>query len=97
MTQNINAKIDQFKALIRNPKAWQVLGLKSWGLNKEDAIKYIEVDNSNNPTGRDIIGVVKYIGTGDITYKDKTLTTYYCDKIQAGIGVAVVGKSLIVN
>ena len=67
MVQNINAKIDQFKALIRKPKGWQVLGLKSWGLKKNDAIKYIEVDSMNNPTGRDIIGVVKYIGTGDIT------------------------------
>jgi hypothetical protein len=97
MIQNINAHIDQYEALIRRPFAWEVLGLKSWGLIKNDVIKYIEVDSLNNPTGREKLGVVKFVGSNEVVYKDKLQTVYYCDKIQEEIGNAIVGVSLIVG
>ncbi len=95
--QSINASIGQFEALIRNPKAWQVLGLISWGLIRGDEIKYIEVDSLNNPTGRDRIGVVFYVGSGDIEINQGTSTFYYCQDIQTVVGEAIIGRSLIVK
>lgn len=97
MIQNINAKINQYEALIRRPFAWEVLGLKSWGLIKGDCIRYVEVDSLNVPTGREKIGVVKFNYCSDEGYKNKDLTIYYCDKIQEGLGNAIVGVSLIVG
>lgn len=97
MIQNVNAHIDQYKALIRRPFAWEVLGLKSWGLKKNDVIKYIEVDSMNVPTGREKLGVVKFIGSNEVVYKSKLLTVYYCDKIQEPVGSAVIGVSFIVD
>lgn len=95
--QSINASLGQFAALIRSPKAWQVLGLKSWGLVRGDEIRYIEVDSLSVPTGRDRIGIVFYVGNGDIEYLNKLSVVYYCQDIQTGIGEAIIGKSFIVG
>jgi len=95
--QSINASIGQFTALIGRPKAWQVLGLKTWGLVRGDEIKYIEVDGSEVPTGRERIGVVFYVGSGDLEINEGSSTLYYCQDIQTIVGEAIVGKSLIVG
>lgn len=95
--QVINAKTDQFEALIRSPKAWQVVGLKSWGLVKKDEIRYIEVDTFDVPTGRERVGVVFYVGSGDLEINKGVSTLYYCQDIQTIIGEAIVGRSLIIG
>lgn len=97
MQQSINASLAQFAALIRSPKAWQVLGLKSWGLIRGDEIIYVEVNSLSVPTGRTRIGVVFYVGNGDIEYLDKLSVVYYCQDIQTGLGEAIISKSLIVG
>lgn len=97
LQQVINAKIGQFEALISNPKAWQVLGLKTWGLVRGDEIKYIEVDSLNVPTGRVRIGVVFYVGNGDLEINEGSSTLYYCQDIQTIVGEAIVGRSLIIG
>ena len=98
MTQKlINASIGQFSALIRKPKAWQVLGLKSWGLVRFDEIKYIEVDTFDVPTGRERIGVIFYVGSGDLVLDKGLSTLYYCQDIQSVVGEAVIGRSLIIS
>lgn len=97
MQQSINASIGQFTALISHPKAWQVLGLKSWGLVRGDEIKYIEVDSLSAPTGRERIGVVFYVGNGDLVIDKGSSTLYYCQDIQTIVGEAIVGRSLIVG
>lgn len=95
--QTLQASIAQFNALIRSPKAWQVVGLKSWGLVRFDEIKYIEIDNDNVPTGRERIGVVFYVSSGDIYVNNGSSTLYYCQDIQTIVGEAILGKSLIIG
>ena len=95
--QVINAKVNQFEALIRSPKAWRVLGLKSWGLVRNDEIKYVEVDTFDVPTGRERIGVVFYVGSGDIEISKGVSTLYYCQDIQTIVSEAIVGRSLIIG
>ncbi len=95
--QILQASIGQFNALIRSPKAWQVSGLKSWGLVRFDEIKYVEVDSDNIPTGRERIGVVFYVSSGDIYVNNGTSTLYYCQDIQTIIGEAILGQSLIIG
>lgn len=98
MTQQIvQASIGQFNALIRSPKAWQVLGLKSWGLVRFDEIKYVEVNSLSVPTGRERIGVVFYVSSGDIYVNNGSSTLYYCQDIQTIVGEAIIGKSLIIG
>ncbi len=98
MTQQIvQASIAQFNALIRSPKAWQVLGLISWGLVRGDEIKYVEVDSEDVPTGRERIGVVFYVTVGDLLINSGTTTFYYCQDIQIGLDEAILGRSLIVG
>jgi hypothetical protein len=95
--QVINASVGQFEALISSPKAWQVVGLKSWGLVRNDEVKYIEVDTFAVPTGRMRIGVVFYVGSGDLLINNGLSCIYYCQDIQTIIGEAIVGRDLIIG
>lgn len=96
MIYSIDAKFDQFVLLASNPYSWQVLISKSVGLQVGDRIKYIEVNNSMVPTGAELIGVIRWIGSGDIEMNNGSSTFAYCYNISQGVGLARVGSSLIV-
>lgn len=97
MIKILEAKEDQFSTFLRNPFAWEVVGNVSWNLKRGDGIKYIEVDSHNNPTGRFIIGVIRYITYNELLVNRGISVFYYCDKIQQPVSIGIVGYSLIVG
>ena len=97
MIFDINAKVNQFVLLMVRPFSWQVLVSKSVGLVREDRIRYIEVDSFNVPTGRELIGIVKFIGSGDELVNDGSSVYAYCLPVSEPIGSAVLGSSFIVT
>ena len=97
MIKVVNCYSNQYELLIKKPDAWQVLGLESWGLVKNDEIQYTEVTRLNVPTGRSCIGVIKWIGNSDIEVLNSKSTLYYCEAVQRGLGSAVVGFNLIIG
>ena len=97
MIQPINIKQNQFTLLLKPPYSWKVLIEKSWMLNKNDAIKMIEVDSMELPTGRTLIGVITYIGSGDEILNDNSSTWAYCYGVSEGISKAEIGHSNIVR
>ena len=79
MTIELNAKTNQFTLLKQKPHAWNVLLDTSTGVSRNDKIKYFEVDNLNNRTGKYITGLVRFVTSGDIIYNNnkKTMANVY--------------------
>jgi len=96
MIYSINAKVNQFVLLASNPFSWQVIVSKSIGLVKNDSIKYIEVNNLGVPTGRTMIGVIEFLGSGDILINEGESLIAYCSNVSESIGLMRIGESLII-
>jgi hypothetical protein len=63
------------------PNSWQVLVPISSNLFKGDIIKYIEVTRLNVPTGRELLGKILSVGSGDMVVNNGSLTYVYCNRI----------------
>lgn len=96
MTQPINIHINQFTLLLKKPFSWKVLILKSWSLSKGDKIKYVEVDNNELPTGRELVGLIDCVSNGDELINEGVNTWAYCLDVSRGLSSAVLGESLII-
>lgn len=96
MTQPINIHINQFELLLLPPYSWKVLVLKSWGLQKGDKIKYIEVNSVELPTGRELIGLIDCLSNGDELINEGVNTWAFCLDVSRGLSSAVLGESLII-
>ncbi len=96
MIYTIDIKINQFVLLLDKPFSWQVLVSKSVGLIKGDRIRYREVDNSLVPTGRDLIGIILWLGSGDMIVNNNTSVFAYCYNVSQGLGSAKIGESFII-
>ena len=96
MIYPINIKINEFELLTIKPFSWQRIIPLTAGLNKGDKIKLIEVDNSMNPTGREMIGVVKFLSNGDIVINNNSDVLVYCENVSESVGNASIGSSLII-
>ena len=96
MIYDINAKVNQFVLLASNPYSWEVLVSKSVGLLRGDRIRYNEVNSLGVPTGRVMIGVVEFVGSGDILINEGESVLAYCSVVSESIGLARVGASLII-
>ena len=97
MIQSINIKQNQFTLLLQNPYSWKVLIEKSWGLQKGNNIKYIEVDSLGHTTGRDLIGLIYFISNGDELLNEGYNTWAFCFNVSRCINKAVIGESLIIG
>jgi len=62
--QTINASIGWFTSLIKSPKEWLIMQDDVPYLEKDDKLTLIEVDSSNDPTGRQAYGYVDLINSG---------------------------------
>jgi len=96
MIYSINAKVNQFVLLASNPYSWQVIVSKSIGLVKNDSIKYVEVNSLGVPTGRTMIGVIEFLGSGDILINEGESLIAYCSNVSESIGLMRIGESLII-
>ena len=96
MIYSINAKVNQFVLLASNPFSWQVIVSKSIGLVKNDSIKYVEVNSLGVPTGRTMIGVIEFLGSGDILINEGESLIAYCSNVSESIGLMRIGESLII-
>lgn len=96
MTYSIEIKENQFILLMDKPFSWQVLIPINTGLLRGGMIKYIEVDSLNIATGRELIGIIKFIGSGDMVVNDGNSEYAYCEKVSEGIGMARIGDTFIV-
>lgn len=81
MIYTITAKSDQFICLINKPYAWQVLVPSTAGLTRNDKIRYNEVDDNNDLTGRYVVGLVKFVGKGDVIITNNSSVFAYVDTI----------------
>lgn len=97
MIYSINAKFDQFVLLASNPYSWQVMVNKSVGLVSGDNIKYIEVNSLGVPTGAELIGVIRWVGSGDMEINNGSVVIAYCYVIGRSVGMAAIGVNLIVG
>lgn len=96
MIYSIEIKTDQFILLLSKPFSWQVLIPINTGLLRGDMIKYIEVDSYNVATGREVLGVIKFIGSGDMVVNNGSSEWAYCERVSEPIGIARIGNSLMV-
>jgi len=97
MVVTIEAPVNQFELLILRPRGWQVMVSSGIDVIKGDTIKYIEVNNLEIPTGRESVGIVRYVGSGDMVLNNSDVTIAYCDMIGLSIGVATVSGTLIIG
>lgn len=97
MVIELEAKEDQFELLIIAPKSWQVMISSSFNAVKGDTIRYSEVDSDMIPTGRVIVGVIRWVSSGDMTVNNNDVTIAYCYVIGESIGVATISGSLIIG
>jgi len=96
MIYSIDIKSDQFILLLNKPFSWQVLIPVNTGLLRGDMIKYREVDSLNIATGRELLGVIKFVGSGDMVVNDGSSEWAYCERVSEPIGIAKIGSSFIV-
>lgn len=96
MIYDIVIKIKEFECLMEKPYSWQRIVPLTAGLSKGDKIKLIEVDNSLVPTGRILIGIIKFLSNGDLIVNNNSDILVYCENVSVGLGSAIVGSSFIV-
>lgn len=96
MIYSINAKVNQFVLLASNPYSWQVIVSESVGLVKNDRIEYVEVNSLGVPTGRTMIGIIEFLGSGDISINEGKSLIAYCSNVSESIGLMRIGESLII-
>ena len=96
MIYHVNIKIDEFECLISKPYSWQRIVPLTAGLSKGDRIKLIEVNNSMVPTGREMIGIIKFLSSGDMVVNNNSDVLVYCEDVSESLGSAQLGSSLII-
>ena len=96
MIYPVNIKSDEFVLLQKKPYSWQRIVPLTAGLSKGDKIKLIEVNNSNVPTGNELIGVIKFLSNGDLIVSNNKDVLVFCQDVSESIGSLSIGSSLII-
>ena len=96
MVHNIEVKEDRFLILQTKPNAWQMVVDKTLGINKDDTINVVEINNSGVKTGRNRVGKVYFVGSPSFfIYEDNNDIIYITCAL--GIGFDRLGTSFIVS
>jgi len=74
--------VNQYVLMMPPCKAWQVLYNVVWGVKRGDYIEVIELDNLSIETGRRLIGLVRFVGSGDMVINNNSSTLAYTIQIE---------------